>query len=795
VVLYHRRAARRAIVWLLATAFIAPLAATPPASAAASTYITGIVVDAGKPVTGATVVATGNNLRLTARTGAKGLFSFNGLAVGSYTVTATAGSLDATAQIDLTSSGATLTLEVRPKVIASVAVSRARQATLGGSGTDVTLNQTFLTRAPGAGSFPNLLIQLPGAARGANGVVHINGDHGDINYVVDGVAIPQELNRIMGTEFDPSNVGYAEILEGAYPAQYGQRFAAVVNINTRTGNGPPALNVDLEGGSYAQYDSLIAYNHPLGAGSLVLALRNGRTDRGLDPANFDSPHGDGSNGNQFLRVTLPNGTDYVNFTLTHSTQTYQIPVDVAGGQPAWTDDNERQQDYFGALQYTHSFNDKSYISFGPSYKRSAITDFNDAPGDFIYGINQNLMSGGTVLDCKNAFALQSTSACGFSVYDNRTAVDWIFNADYTYKLSKHKISAGGSYDASTIPKLYDISLQPLNYLAPLYTPESPDAAYTVQDNAPNVGHIESGYLQDAWKINPLYELDYGVRLDSFQIFSTQFDEGFSQWSPRIKFTRNFGTQANAYLYYGRFFTPFSFENVSPAAAYIINQPSQSAPAAFDLKPQRDSVYEIGGHFPLGRGDLGWRVMQKNATDLIDDTQVGLTNLHQDINYALGRIATQSLYYQMNLPRNGRWYLTFNHTYSVNKGCETQLLAPCQAGSATDWGPADHEQKVGATGGVLIDDKRNGWVSADFEYGSGLSTNPLYCPPAEQLFCKFTPHTTFDVEKGIGLGSDAAFTAQINNVLNDRYMVTFQNAQGNHYVAGRTFQLGFRFTAK
>ncbi len=83
------------------------------------------------------------------------------------------------------------------------------------------------------------MIQLPGAARGANGVVHINGDHGDINYIVDGVQIPQELNRNVGSEFDPNDIAFVEALQGAYPAQYGERFASVLNINTRNGAGPP----------------------------------------------------------------------------------------------------------------------------------------------------------------------------------------------------------------------------------------------------------------------------------------------------------------------------------------------------------------------------------------------------------------------------------------------------------------------------------------------------------------------------------------------------------------------------
>jgi hypothetical protein len=771
---------------LLTIAFAAPALAAP------TTYLTGVVVDNTHPITGANVVASGNNIVVRTTTNAKGEFSFSNLTAGSYTVTATSGQLSKRVQIDLSGSGTTLTLELAPRTIGSVTVTRSQTQVLQGSGTDLTLNQSFLSRSPASGNFPELLIQLPGAARGANGAVHINGDHGDINYIVDGVSIPQELNRIMGTEFDPSNVAYAEIMEGAYPAQYGQRFAAVLNINTRSGNGPPEFTADLQGGSYADYDSVLGYSRKIGATSLVVALRNGRTDRALDPPNFDSPHNDGSNGNQFLRLTLPNKNDYVNFTFSHSYSTYQIPVDVAGGEPAWTDDNERQEDYFGSLQYVHSFANGGVLSFGPGYKRSYIRDFPDHPGDWAYGINQNLMNGGTITDCQNAFALQSNAACGFSVYDNRTAIDWIGNADYTLKTGKHKIGAGGFYDAANVPKLYDIALQPLNYLAPIYTPDTPNLPYAVVDNSPNVGHIESAYVQDSYRPNAIWQLDYGLRLDSFQIFSDQFDQGFSQWSPRLKLTRNFGDRANAYAYYGRFFTPFSFENVSPAAAYILNQPIQAQPAAFDLKPQRDSVYEIGGHFPLGPGDMGLRWMHKNATDLIDDTQVGLTNLHQDINYDQGDISVESLYYQVNLPRSGRWYVSFNHTYSVNKGCETQLLAACTPGSTSDWGPADHEQDYGATGGFLFNDKHGGWLSASGEYGSGLTS--AGCQPSA-LNCKYTPHTTFNLEKGLALSRSSVLTAQINNIFNDRYLVTYLNAQGTHYVAGRTFQLGVRFTAK
>ncbi|MBV9972301.1 MAG: TonB-dependent receptor [Candidatus Eremiobacteraeota bacterium] len=136
------------------------------------------------------------------------------------------------------------------------------------------------------------------------------------------------------------------------------------------------------------------------------------------------------------------------------------------------------------------------------------------------------------------------------------------------------------------------------------------------------------------------------------------------------------------------------------------------------------------------------------------------------------------------------YASLNHTYSVNRGCETQLLAPC-FGSSTDWTPADHEQRWGATAGILRNDRRGGWFSADLEYGSGLSSTS--CPANTVGFCKRTPHLTIDAEKAWSVAARAALIVRVRNLFNDRYFVTLQNAQGNHYAAPRTVELGLGFT--
>ncbi|MBV8147772.1 MAG: TonB-dependent receptor, partial [Candidatus Eremiobacteraeota bacterium] len=271
--------------------------------------------------------------------------------------------------------------------------------------------------------------------------------------------------------------------------------------------------------------------------------------------------------------------------------------------------------------------------------------------------------------------------------------------------------------------------------------------------------------------------------------STGFSQGFGSFSPRFKLTRIFGNRASLYAYIGGFFEPFSFENVSPEAAHLLNLPLERTVAQFDLKPERDTQLEFGGHIPLGSGDLGFRVWQKNANDLIDDTQVGVTLLHQDINYVLGRLSQEALTYTQQLALNSRAYVSFAHVVSLNSGCETQLLAPC-FGSPTGFTPADHEQRYTVTGGILLNDRHGGWFSADTYYGSGLSSN--VCPPGTPGYCKQTPHTIFDAEDGIALSPKTALTLGIQNLLNDRYYVTLLNAQGNHFGPGRALNVGIRF---
>jgi outer membrane receptor protein involved in Fe transport len=764
---------------------------------AAGSALSGTVTNAGKPAPGIAVTASGNQQILRTVTDANGRFAFSNLALGTYRLEATGsdglqGSLD----VDVASGGQDVSIKLsRLKEIGKVAVVRG--STTSGSGADVVLDSTDLAHSTTSDSFPETLIQLPGTARGANGVVHMNGDHGVIDYVVDGVALPQALNREIGSEIDPNDISFVDAIEGAYPAQYGLRFGSVLNIGTRAGTGPAGLDGSVQYGSYGDIDQSLGYHAPLGAGGGIdLAFRDQHTDRALDPPDFDSPHNQGSDTNQFIRVTLPDGkSDFTDLTLIHSFRTFQIPNDVQYGEPAATDDNETQDDTFLSAQFRHALGSSGEFSIGPAIKVSHIQDFGDPADDWAYGEALNVLAppfgnGGTSTDCANAFASQNflPTTCAYSLDDDKTSLDYILNSDLVQHVGKHEFRAGAGYDLTRVDKTYDVTLQPNNFLAPSETPGTPDAPTSVVDDNPNVGNTYTSFVQDSWRLSNAYRLDYGLRYDFFTIRSTDFAQGFGGFSPRIKLTRYFGPRTAIYAYIGRFFEPFSFENVDPHAAQLLNLPLQSSEAQFDLKPERDTQLEFGGHVPAGSGDLGFRIWQKNANDLIDDTQVGVTALHQDINYTLGRLSAETLDYTLPLDRGGRAYANLNHTISLNSGCETQLLAPC-FGQPTGFTPADHEQRWSVTSGYLFNDTHGGWFTGNLEYGSGLSS--AVCTPLT-ADCKETPHTIFALEKGVAVGKNLALTGRIENLLNDRYYVTLLNAQGNHVAPPRAFTLGLRF---
>ena len=77
----------------------------------------------------------------------------------------------------------------------------------------------------------------------------MRGDHGDVQYRVNGVLLPESLNGF-AQEIDPHLIHSVTLITGTMPAQFGDRTAGIIDVTTKTGSQLNGNELSLYGGSY-----------------------------------------------------------------------------------------------------------------------------------------------------------------------------------------------------------------------------------------------------------------------------------------------------------------------------------------------------------------------------------------------------------------------------------------------------------------------------------------------------------------------------------------------------------------
>ena len=111
-------------------------------------------------------------------------------------------------------------------------------------------------------SFNQVLLQAPGVANDSFGQLHIRGDHGNIQYRINGIILPEGISGF-GQALDTRFAKSIDLLTGALPAQYGYRTAGVIEIDTKSqfeGGG----RIDLYGGSHGTFNPSFEYGNTSG---------------------------------------------------------------------------------------------------------------------------------------------------------------------------------------------------------------------------------------------------------------------------------------------------------------------------------------------------------------------------------------------------------------------------------------------------------------------------------------------------------------------------------------------------
>lgn len=77
----------------------------------------------------------------------------------------------------------------------------------------------------------------PGVAADSNGLFHGLGDHASNSFSIDGQPVTDQQSKVFSNQLPVNAVQSMEVIEGAPPAEYGDKTSLVIVVNTRSGLG------------------------------------------------------------------------------------------------------------------------------------------------------------------------------------------------------------------------------------------------------------------------------------------------------------------------------------------------------------------------------------------------------------------------------------------------------------------------------------------------------------------------------------------------------------------------------
>src|ERR1041385_2019616 len=193
-----------------------------------------------------------------------------------------------------------------------------------------------------------LQLSIAGAARAPTGEVHIRGQHAEYTYYVDGVPVPSGISGSLNELFDPQVVNQIDFQTGGWDAEYGNKNAAIVNVNTRIPSGGVLTELSRFGGvgrggfpAQSQYSNGQTVTLSTNAGKWGLFVSGARqqTDMRREPVVFDTTHkavenfhNDGLDIFGFAKVQyVPTDRDVVNLEVNRSRTRFAVPFDSVEG--------------------------------------------------------------------------------------------------------------------------------------------------------------------------------------------------------------------------------------------------------------------------------------------------------------------------------------------------------------------------------------------------------------------------------------------------------------------------------
>ncbi len=363
-----------------------------------SGVITGLVKDAsGAPVAGATVtvenVASGYSRDTL--TGADGTYRFPNLPFNPYSIVVQGRGFNrASSNVQVLNtvpvnapftlvvgSSATVSVEAGPELVESDPTFHAD--------IDRSVIDHLPIESPSSSLSSMVTLTSPGVAADSNGLMHGLGDHAENSFSIDGQPITDQQSKVFSNQVPAAAVQSLEVIDGAPPAEFGDKTSLVVKVTTRSGQGvrQPSGDVKLSYGSFGS--SFLSFDMAVGGNKWgnFIAVDGLQSGRFLDGSEFAVFHDKGNEENLFDRVDYDiTPKDSIHFNAQYTRSWFQTPndyenlnvTDVNGNPVGTTDQRSKIETINFAPSYTRILSPNSVANIGFYVRRDGYNYYPSA---------------------------------------------------------------------------------------------------------------------------------------------------------------------------------------------------------------------------------------------------------------------------------------------------------------------------------------------------------------------------------------------------------------------------------
>src|SRR3984893_9238 len=466
--------------------------------------------------------------------------------------------------------------------------------------------------------FNQTILRFPGVAQDSFGQLHVRDEHGNLQYRIDDVLIPESIPGF-GPELPTRFADTISLITGALPAQFGFRTTAIVDIHTKNGAVFSGDEASIYAGSFDTIMESFERGGVLGKLSYYLTESYLHDGIGIEnPTRSSNPlHDDTDQFKEFGYFSyIIDETSRVTLLVSDTHSDFQIPNN-PGQTPAFTvgtrstfdsaklDENQAEDSFYTVLAYQKKVDDFNFqASIFSRY--SSILFRPDNIGDLIFNgvasrVDRDIFSNGFELDASYKLNDKHTIRGGVlftEEYSTNGTATLVFDVD-----------ANGN-QISTTPR-------------------------RIVDNGDKYGFLYGFYLQDEYKPFEQLTINFGGRLDFANTFTAE-----NQLSPRINvvYTPFAGTALHAG--YSRYFTPPPMEFVEQTTISKFTGTTNASTITKDdpVKSERAHYFDVGATQKIIEGwSVGLDGYYKSAHSQIDDGQFGAARILSAFNYNRGEI--------------------------------------------------------------------------------------------------------------------------------------------------------------